>query len=556
MASTPDNPDWSLLPHDAAGFFGLEENFDRTGLKRAYNRFLKKFKPEKYPQEFQRIRAAYEELEQELRYSEGGHLPIGMPGVHWTGSTVIHTDAPASPWSPAPGRSDTPASAAAPGPVPLHERLAETSVLELIAELKRQENKSPYDYYCLALLTDSQPDAEPLCFLKAILAALKNHRHDPALLRLAKEALRTDLPAQDLANLLNAFSKVVTGDQFYQLTEPAWDQLLLKASFSEFARILQICEKSQPVHEIYGRTVFYLHILRKSLFRADPDWLKQSWAILEEGDQAIPPHLEMDLEFLRTALAYRRWSPVLRETPTGQALDEVIRDYCQSDDQVAQKKFLNLVLQLSTDPRQLLTDLPVKSNEALETAWNTFLWIQHDMANRLGVEFSDHEFTEADTTQMLRWIRLIESQGVSSPGVVHNNLLSGLAHYSRLLIGFLICSGLCGGVIGWTDNLLLAAVVAIAAGAGLYQFDHKWLIPRLQAWLSKDLNKAAMHLYRKSWRMEAARFCELHRLTVSEMQALLHHCVAAENRFDTFLLQRLGEDYALAFYVCALRFAV
>ena len=51
----PAGPDWNLLPHSPEEFFGLETGYDRKDLKRKYNQFLKQFKPEKHPQEFQRI---------------------------------------------------------------------------------------------------------------------------------------------------------------------------------------------------------------------------------------------------------------------------------------------------------------------------------------------------------------------------------------------------------------------------------------------------------------------------------------------------------------------
>ncbi len=71
MAEPPDEPRWDLLPHDPVRFFALADGFNRNDLKRAYNRLLRRFKPEKAPEEFQRIRAAFEELDENLRYHGG-----------------------------------------------------------------------------------------------------------------------------------------------------------------------------------------------------------------------------------------------------------------------------------------------------------------------------------------------------------------------------------------------------------------------------------------------------------------------------------------------------
>ena len=70
MSEAPFIPEWHRLPHDAAGFFGLAAGFERRDLKRRYNEFIRQFKPEKFPQEFQRIRAAYEQLDLGLRSFE------------------------------------------------------------------------------------------------------------------------------------------------------------------------------------------------------------------------------------------------------------------------------------------------------------------------------------------------------------------------------------------------------------------------------------------------------------------------------------------------------
>ena len=54
------DPDWSHLPHDPERFFSLDPGYDRKTLKRAYNRLLRQYKPEKFPEEFQKLRAAFD----------------------------------------------------------------------------------------------------------------------------------------------------------------------------------------------------------------------------------------------------------------------------------------------------------------------------------------------------------------------------------------------------------------------------------------------------------------------------------------------------------------
>ncbi|QDU66597.1 J domain-containing protein [Engelhardtia mirabilis] len=63
-AEEAPEPDWNLLPDDPLGFFGLSSPLDQRELKRAYNRLVRRHKPERDPEGFQRIRAAFEQLRQ------------------------------------------------------------------------------------------------------------------------------------------------------------------------------------------------------------------------------------------------------------------------------------------------------------------------------------------------------------------------------------------------------------------------------------------------------------------------------------------------------------
>ena len=93
MTDSPGEPDWSLLPHDPVRFFGLAEGFDRRELKRSYNQLIRRFKPEKHPQEFQRIRAAHEQLDSGIRYGLGVQFSADSP-ANTVGPTMLRTAAP------------------------------------------------------------------------------------------------------------------------------------------------------------------------------------------------------------------------------------------------------------------------------------------------------------------------------------------------------------------------------------------------------------------------------------------------------------------------------
>ena len=199
--SAGDAPvDWSLLPQAPLAFFGLSASFARKELKRAYNRLLRQFKPEKHPQEFQQIRAAYELLDNQLRY---GAASAPSQTYHW--KTDEPATASASPPfekrqrpEPAAAHAATPGAPTAPDrsppapapPAPLHVRLRQEPMAHLYRQLAEKQHKVPYDFYALAVMSDVVHRKDGLQFLRWILQGLAEHRRDPGLLSLLYEYLR------------------------------------------------------------------------------------------------------------------------------------------------------------------------------------------------------------------------------------------------------------------------------------------------------------------------------------------------------------------------------
>jgi hypothetical protein len=66
--------DLSQWPSDPHALLGVERNVDRRELRRAYTRLIRAFKPEHFPEQFRRIREAYESLDSYLQYREHYNL--------------------------------------------------------------------------------------------------------------------------------------------------------------------------------------------------------------------------------------------------------------------------------------------------------------------------------------------------------------------------------------------------------------------------------------------------------------------------------------------------
>src|SRR4029079_14638092 len=103
---------------------------------------------------------------------------------------------------------------------------------------------------------------------------------------------------KEIANVLLAVAKSVNDDRFYFLTEPLWDQLLAEVPFGEFARTLKACESALRDHQNTGRLTSWLHILKPALWKADDDWLKSAFRLLQSEESELPPQTEMEVEVL------------------------------------------------------------------------------------------------------------------------------------------------------------------------------------------------------------------------------------------------------------------
>ena len=216
-------PDWGLLPHDPEAFFDLDEGFDLRTLKRSYNRLLRRYKPEKFPDEFQRIRAAYEDLSDALRYNVPSQRqqrrsdetppaetasPADSAAQH---EEVPPNDAHADALPPESPEVDRPAEAQ-PQPqrarpeVEINPLAAATTAPEQTYEhLRSRANKSAEDYVYLALLSDVVHQREAVAgegFADWIFTGLKRFKHDWGLTQLLREYLDESHSLDELAKLL------------------------------------------------------------------------------------------------------------------------------------------------------------------------------------------------------------------------------------------------------------------------------------------------------------------------------------------------------------------
>ncbi|MDA0833120.1 MAG: hypothetical protein O2955_17290 [Planctomycetota bacterium] len=353
--STNADPRWELLPHDPQAFFELNDGYDLKDLKRSYNAYIRRFKPEKFPAEFQRIRDAYEELSNELRYGQVHRsLPIDIVRFNWKESATPDLV------------PDDPRANAKPVELPavehqtLRERLANEGPKILYIELRNRQFKSPYDYFALALLSDVVGD-DPTSFVRWLLAGLKAHPNEQGLFHLLRDYFYSQPPFGYVRQLLLKTAEVVPSDRFYYLTECLWDRLLRSAPFATFRDTLEACESRFTDCRVDHQMTFYLHILKGALFKADAKWIEAAFERIEEcHDQlSYSAAFELDmLEFFKAYAAHR--SEFLKDGGRMRALiDRTIVDYCMLDEPEADRKFFECQMRLTANSSELFKEFPV-----------------------------------------------------------------------------------------------------------------------------------------------------------------------------------------------------
>lgn len=507
--SGPIEPHWNLLPDDPEAFFGLAGEYDLRDLKRKYNSYIRQFKPERFPDEFQRIRAAFERLNDALRYHERPRSSTIQPDLQfdWTFSEPTkHNSQPEElppelaeprefPWpdhSRPVERSD--GLSAQSDPLRLHERISDESLPGIFEDLKQKEEKTPYDYYSLAVMSDVQLD-EPHAFAYWLLEGLQAHPDEPALFELLRQYFASQPVPDGLPELLEATSRAVRTDRFYYLTERAWDELLRHDAFSDFREHLETCEANLLDHRIDHMLVFYLHILKTAVWKASDHWLREKFAEIEAHYERLPYWAEEEIDFLEQVDHYRsQRSEFLEGGPVHIMLDQAIFDYCTKRESDADRSFLECQNQLVLLEEEVLREFHVDT-ERFGIA--LYLWerISSDVLERIADDLYPEQ-TDSLEIQAKKLGHRLLTEGVGTRYRMFHYLFGvvgiGLMGTIGLMIYYLIYI-----LDSFWVNLL--KIFGIIVG----DFILLLLIGALQ-------DRAIRRIYHSWWRFEIMRFYQTH----------------------------------------------
>lgn len=320
-------PRWELLPRDPATFFRLSANFDLRDLKRAYSQLIRQFKPENYPNEFQRIRAAYESL---LKMVRDDQIGGSTPAKNWPVSVDPAHSAPSNPLPRAARRRPLRTESALPEPGPPVE---DPSPIQQYEQLKSRPAKSPGDYMTLALLSDLVPAESAATvagesFVDWILAGLAEHPNDWGLTRLLREYLMEQRDFGETASLLVRAVEILPSARFQYVTQAAWSHLLMEGSFREFRECLQHCGSKLGKALDHSELVFYVQMLKLSVWRGYDNFLGEIREIVEDNYHRFDLRVQREYEIVSNLMSYHsRREEFIQLGPCCQRIDQAMRDW-------------------------------------------------------------------------------------------------------------------------------------------------------------------------------------------------------------------------------------
>ncbi len=558
--------DWNLLQHNPQAFFGLPASFDRKDLKRAYNVWLKRFKPEQYPTEFQRIRAAYELLESQLRFQTNQEVPL-EDGIR---PTLSSTDTVSLPDNS--GQSlekQTPVD-----PVAfVRELLARQDREGAFFELSQKEQKTSFEYYALAVLSDfTQPRAEEYSsgFVDWILAGLEVHRGDPSLLQLLRAYLsEASMNQRDMKSVLERIVTIFPNDWFYYLSESLWLRFVREVDWSTLVETLQQCEHMIRDPRQYGRLAFKTRLVRAALFKAPDDWCKETLRELEENSQSMNSSLLPEFEIVAGLFTLKqRADTFVSKGPMSQRIFDSMRSYCEDSEEAWQKKVVSNQAILAANPSAVLYEFQYTDVETRDLVL-PWIIVSSEVREQLGFVDASSESPQAYGNATISLLQEIDRSFPYSK-ITSNQLRKSLKTIGTAALSFLgvmlpgtiltmwLSSGISPRTAGPSTQfgaVVLLVSFLLSIGAVVWAFRNP--IRRIEAVYAQRLSKLLEDHYRDKGRAMVSRMLAATHLSFHDLLQVAFQCIHQQELafgVSRVVPQYMRQDVGLWIYATAVRF--
>lgn len=369
---TASAPQWDLLPRDPHAFFGLEKGFDRKDLKRAYGKLIRVYKPETHPDEFQRIRRAYEELELEQRYGAQQQTEAAQADA-WNQASVTARKASEE------GQDRKPTSVT---------EMAVSDPVGTYQKLGASNRRSPQDCYVMAILADVVGKDDPNGFIKWLLTGVKHNPDDPGMIALLKEYFSAEVSVAQAPSLLTSLSKLVPSHVFFRISERLWKRLIDEMPFGNVAQLLDRCEANLRPGPLPATIAFYLQMLKPALFKGTAPWVNSTIAKIEQTGSQLDEALESELEFLRAVWSYcQEDRETLSRSSLGGLIDSMIEAYCTLPWREATQRIIQVQDQVARDSHGVMDTFAAEPNPCNNRVVYITGVIAADIAEQMGLEY-------------------------------------------------------------------------------------------------------------------------------------------------------------------------
>ncbi len=306
------DPRWDLV-HDPVAFFGLEGDFDRKQLKRAYKKLVLRFRPEEHPEEFQKIRTAYEALERELTYGiprTPAPMPLRQLSMATRGSETTEPDRP---WI---------------------DRIRETTPQALVEELQNKSHASEEELITLALLSDMQDTTCSKTYAGWLIHALERYPSSRAVQQLLRACCHGNEGKAQAETLVQQLADSRLSAWIYGwLSEPLWIHLVQTLTTREFDRLSKDCRARLRAPDLNALAILEINVLRAGVLCADFPWVEERRRWIEQNCYEIPEPAEYNLEAIDAMLRYRKFRDeyLTSGRAARQELDAVLVAWTRSD---------------------------------------------------------------------------------------------------------------------------------------------------------------------------------------------------------------------------------
>lgn len=570
------DPPWHLLPGNPRAFFGLSDSATRQDLKSAYSQWIRRFKPDKYPNEFKKIRAAFDAVDREIGAVDGN--------VRTTAETALPVDAAASMQREALSEASSslrdrdPPSASSDEEPQTHAnepsltpraaaylRIGSTEPSAWYQEILDQKHKTPYDYFVLAALSDIVPEADK-SFASWIAEGAMTHPRDTHLTNLFHALLNDkQLASEEIRRLLLHIARSATPSVFYATTDGLWKRFVIAAPWEEVVATLQACERESMARGQEGKLPFMIGLMNKAMWRAPIEWLHERKRMIEESHESIQNELEFEHELnCKLLLLREKHVPRLEASSFGRNILAAIRSISEDSEQQATRNICECQLDVLARSQEFLSEFQFDPNEDAEWA-QAWTWISWIALSKLATQESPGE---------QQWV--LQN--------IYDTMKSMDANFPRGVDQWVGLMNIAASIVYIMTSLFLIMILVLAASLtsmavlGLnsqaYMFVTMgamviglllsiWLVRKAQKkWQSKIIhpyirNRVTKH-YTKHWRRKLAflmrrLMCPYHFLVGSVQQ--ISNTPGSGVGASKWLVQLMPHDLGLMLYCAAVPFA-